>query len=59
MHLQTHSITASVTAQAGMVIPGNNRRKIRVVRKELSYGKTGTLEDAEEAARWWWYNLVR
>jgi len=42
-----------------MVIPGNNRRKIRVVRKELCYGKTETLEDAEEAARWWRYNLVR
>ena len=47
-----------VTAQAGMVIPGNNRRKIRVVRKELCYGKAETLEDAEEAARWWRDNLV-
>jgi len=48
-----------VTAQAGTVIPGNNRRKIQVVRKELCYGKAETLEDAEEAARWWRYNLVR
>jgi len=49
----------NVTAQAGTVIPGNNRRKIQVVRKELCYGKAETLEDAEEAARWWRYNLVR
>jgi len=48
-----------VTAQAGTVIPGNNRRKIRVVRMELCYGKAETLEDVEEAARWWRYNLVR
>jgi len=50
---------AIVTAQAGTVVPGNNRRKRRVVWKELCYGKAETLEDAEEAARWWWYNLVR
>ena len=48
-----------VTAQAGTVVPGNNRRKLRVVWKELCYGKAETLEDAEEAARWWRYNLVR
>jgi len=41
------------------VLPGNNRRKIRVVGKELCYGKAETLEDAGEAARWWRYNLVR
>jgi len=49
----------TVTAQAGTVTPGNNRRKIRVVRKELCYGKAETLEEAEEAGRWWRYNLVR
>ena len=48
-----------VTAQAGTVIPGNNRRKIRAVWKELCYGKAETLEDAKEAASWWQYNLVR
>jgi len=48
-----------VTAQAGTVIPGNDRRKIRVVRKELCYGKAETLEDVEKAARWWRYNLVK
>ena len=49
----------NVTVQAGTVIPGNNRRKIRVVRKELCYGKAEMLEDVEEAARWWRYNLGR
>jgi len=49
----------SVTVQAGTVIPRNNRRKIRVVRKELCYGKAEMLEDVEEAARWWRYNLGR
>jgi len=48
-----------VTAQEGTERFGNNRRKIRKVWKELCYGKTETLEDAEEAARWWRYNLVR
>jgi len=48
-----------VTAQIGTAILGNNRRKIRVVWKELCYGKAETLEDAEEAARGWRYNLVR
>jgi len=42
-----------------MEILRNNRRKIRKVWKELYYGKAETLEDAEEAARWWRYNLVR
>jgi hypothetical protein len=27
--------------------------------KELYYGKTETLVDAEKAARWWWYNVER
>jgi len=49
----------NVTAQAGTVVPGNNRRRIRVVWKESCYGKAETLEDAEKAARWWRYNLVR
>jgi hypothetical protein len=30
-----------------------------VVSKELCYEKAETLEDAEEAARGWRYNLVR
>jgi len=30
-----------------------------VVGKELCYGKAETLEDVEEAARWWRYNLVK
>jgi len=30
-----------------------------LVVKELCYGKAETLEDAEEAARGWRYNLVR
>jgi len=37
---------------------GKYRRKIWKVWKELCYGKAETLEDAEEAARWWRYNLV-
>jgi len=49
----------SVTAQEGTEIPRNNRRKIRKVWKEWCNGKAETLEDAEEAARWWRYNLVR
>ena len=47
-----------VTAQEGTKILGENRGKIRKVWKELCYGKAETLEDAEEAARWWRYNLV-
>jgi len=60
-HAQIKQMTAVeyVTAQAGTVIPGDNWRKIRVVWKELCYGKAERLEDAEEAARWWRYNLVR
>jgi len=48
-----------VTAQAGTMVPGNNRRRIRRVWKVLCYGKAETLEDVEEAARWWRYNLER
>jgi hypothetical protein len=29
-----------------------------VVSKDLRYGKAETLGDAEEAAKWWQYNLV-
>jgi len=47
-----------VTAQEGTKVLGKYRRKIRKVWKELCYGKAETLEDAEEEARWWWYNLV-
>jgi len=52
-------VRAVVTAQEGTEILRNNRRKIRKVWKEFYYGKAETLEDAEEAARWWRYNLVR
>ena len=48
-----------VTAQEGTEVLGKYRRKIRKAWKELCYGKAETLEDAEEAVRWWWYNLVR
>jgi len=48
-----------VTAQEGTEILGNNSRKIQKAWKELCYRKAETLEDAEEAARWWRYNLVR
>jgi len=51
--------TRCVTAQEGTEILRNNRRKIRKVWKELYNGKAETSEDAEEGARWWWYNLVR
>ena len=48
----------NVTAQEGTKVLGKYRRKIRKVWKELCYGKAETLEDAEEAKRWWRYNLV-
>jgi hypothetical protein len=35
------------------------KRKSLVVSKELCYGKTVVLDNAEGAARWWRYNLVR
>jgi hypothetical protein len=47
------------TGLVGMKVLRNNRRTIRVVWKEFCYGKAETLEDAEEAARGWRYNLVR
>ena len=37
---------------------GRYKRKIWKVWKELCYRKAETLEDAEEAARWWRHNLV-
>jgi hypothetical protein len=49
----------SVTAQIGTRILRDNGGRFRVVLKELCYGKAETLEDAEEAARGWRYNLVR
>jgi len=48
----------AVTVQEGTKVLGKYRRKIRKVWKELCYGKAEMLEDAEEAARWWRYNLV-
>jgi len=48
----------NVTAQEDTKVLGKYRRKIRKVWKELCYGKAETLGDAEEAARWRWYNLV-
>jgi hypothetical protein len=48
----------TVMGQAGTEIFGNNGRETEVVRKELCYQKAETLEDAEEAAWWWRYNLV-
>jgi len=56
--MQTKSNTESVTAQEGMKVLRKYRRKIWKVWKELCYGNAETLEDAEEAARWWRYNLV-
>ena len=53
------TLPSCVTAQEGTEIRGNNSRKIQKEWKELCYGKAETLEDAEEAARWWRYNLVR
>jgi len=47
-----------VTAQGGTKVLWKYRRKIWKVWKELCYGKAETLQDAEEAARWWRYNLV-
>jgi len=53
------ALLPAVTAQEGTEILGNDRCKIRKVWQELCNGKAETLEDAEEAARWWRYNLVR
>ena len=49
----------SVTAQIGTRILGDNGGRFLVVSKELCYGKAETLEDAEEAARGWRYNVVK
>jgi hypothetical protein len=46
-------------AQIDMRILRDNGGRFWVVSKELCYGKAETLEDAEEAARRWRYNLVR
>jgi hypothetical protein len=45
-----------VTALKGTKILGSNDGLVDVVWKELCYGKTETLGDAEEVARWWRYN---
>jgi hypothetical protein len=50
--------TLGVTAQAGTEILGNNGRDVEEVGKELCYGKTETLDDAEKVARWWQNNLI-
>jgi hypothetical protein len=49
----------TVTAQKDTKILRDNGGRFLVVSKELCYGKAETLEDAEEAARGWRYNLVR
>ena len=56
--LSIKAANETVTAQEGTKVLGKYKRKIRRVWKELCYGKAETLEDAEEAARWWRYNLV-
>ena len=48
-----------VTALGYVEVLGNNGRTLRSVWKELCYGKTETLGDAEKAVRGWRYNLVR
>ena len=50
--------TVSVTALGSGKILGYNGGRFLVVSKELCYGKAETLEDAEGAARWCWYNLA-
>jgi hypothetical protein len=40
-------------------IPGKNGGYMKREPKKLCYGKAETLEDTEEAARWWRYNLLR
>ena len=56
--IQMKPVSNCVTAQEGTKVLGKYRRKIRKVWKELCYGKAETLEDAEEAERWWRYNLI-
>jgi hypothetical protein len=48
-----------VTALESTKLLGNNGKRLLVVSKELCYRRAETLGDAEEAARWWRYNLVR
>jgi hypothetical protein len=52
-------VAVFVKAQAGMEILGYNGGRFLVVSKELCYGKTEMLKDAEEAARGWRNNLLR
>jgi hypothetical protein len=52
-------MAVAVTAQIGTRILRDNGGRFLVVSKELCYGKAETLEDAEEAAKGWGYNLVR
>jgi hypothetical protein len=47
-----------VMTQVGTEILGNNGREAELVWKELCYQTAETLEDAEEAARCWRYNLL-
>jgi len=60
------SASSSATLEAKYVmaleyteIHRNDERKLRRVWKELCYGMAVTLGNAQEAARWWRYNLVR
>jgi hypothetical protein len=46
-----------VIAQRNTKVLRNNSRKIRMVWKELCYGKAETLGDAENTATGWWYHL--
>jgi hypothetical protein len=48
-----------VTALGSTKILGYNVGRLRVVSKELCYGKAEKLDDEEGAARWWRDNLVR
>jgi hypothetical protein len=41
-----------------MKIFGDNDGYRKRVLKELCYGEAEMLEDAEEMAKWWRYNLV-
>jgi len=52
-------IILHVTARKGTKILKDHGGRILVQLKELCYVKAETLEDAEEAARGWQYNLVR
>jgi hypothetical protein len=54
-----HLDVVTVTVQKGTKIFRANEGRFLVVSKELCYGTAERLEDAEEAARGWRYNLVR